>query len=235
AHVFRTLKFDDFEVRLSLHDAKSDKFAGDPEVWARAENTLRKVMTELKFPFVEAEGEAAFYGPKVDFIVKDCIGRKWQLGTVQLDYVLPERFKLEYIGADNKPHRPVMIHRAPFGSFERFTGVLIEHFGGNFPLWLAPVQVAVLPITSDQMEYARGILEKLKGAGLRGTLDDTNEKVGKKIREAELQKIPAMFVVGKKEAESGSVSLRRHGEGDKGSSSLDSAIAQLLQEVAERR
>ncbi len=232
AHVFRTLKFDDFEVRLSLHDPKSDKFAGDPEVWKKAEETLRKVLTEMKFPFVEAAGEAAFYGPKVDFIVKDCIGRKWQLGTVQLDYVLPERFKIEYIGADNKPHRPVMIHRAPFGSFERFTGVLIEHFGGNFPLWLAP---AVLPITTDAGDYARGVVEKLKAAGLRATLDDSNEKIGKKIREAETQKIPVMFVIGRKEAESGSVAVRRHGLGDQGVKSLQDALAELSAEVAERR
>ncbi len=235
AHVFRTLKFDDFEVRLSLHDPNSDKFAGDPTVWMKAEEILRRVMTEIKFPFIEAKGEAAFYGPKVDFIVKDCIGRKWQLGTVQLDYVLPERFKLEYIGADNKPHRPVMIHRAPFGSFERFTGVLIEHFAGNFPLWLAPVQVAILPITSDQNEYARAIAAQLKTAGLRPAIDETSEKIGRKIREAETQKIPAMFVIGKKEAEAQSVALRRHGKGDQGVVPIESAIEGLAAEVASRR
>ncbi len=233
--VFRTLQFNDFEVRLSLHDPESDKYAGGKEIWMRAEDTIRRVMIEMDFPFVEAKGEAAFYGPKVDFIVRDCIGRKWQLGTVQLDYVLPERFELEYIGSDNKPHQPVMIHRAPFGSMERFTGVLIEHFAGNFPLWLAPVQVAVLPITSDQIEYADKVAEKLKAAGLRATVDRSSEKIGRKIRAAELDKIPAMLVVGKKEAESGAVALRRHGKGDQGVAPLDLIVEQLGAEVTERR
>jgi len=235
AHTFRTLKFDDFEVRLSLHDPKSDKFGGDAAVWKRAEDTLRGVMTEMKFPFVEAKGEAAFYGPKVDFIVRDCIGRKWQLGTVQLDYFLPERFKLEYIGADNKGHRPVMIHRAPFGSLERFTGVLIEHFAGNFPLWLAPTQAIVLPIAEDQVGYANQIVQRLKDAGIRPALDASNEKIGKKIREAELMKIPVMLVVGRKEAENESVALRRHGQGDLGSVKVEKVIADLVEEMRSRR
>lgn len=233
--VFRTLKFEDYRVRLSLHDPASDKFAGDPETWNRAEEVLRKVMNDLNFPYEEARGEAAFYGPKVDFIVRDVIGRKWQLGTVQLDYVLPERFELEYIGRDNQPHRPIMIHRAPFGSMERFTGVLIEHFAGNFPLWLAPVQVAVLPITSEQNDYGARVMERLRGAGLRATLDRSSEKIGRKIRDAEVQKIPVMLVLGRKEAEAGEVSVRRHGQGDQGSQALEAILEQLGEEVRERR
>ena len=234
-HVLRTLKLDDFEVYLCLRDPKSDKFAGQEATWDHAEGILRRVLEELEFPFTEAPGEAVFYGPKVDFMVKDCIGRKWQLGTVQLDYVLPERFELEYIGPDNKPHRPVMIHRAPFGSMERFIGVLIEHFAGNFPLWLSPVQVAVLPITSGQDDYARRVMTHLTERGLRVILDDSTEKIGRKIRNAEVQKIPAMFVVGRKEAESESVALRRHGKGDLGVRKLEAAIEDLCAEAAERR
>jgi len=222
--VFRTLKFEDVVVRLSLHDPDSDKFAGDPAVWEKAENTIRKVMDDLGFPYIEARGEAAFYGPKVDFVVKDCIGRSWQLGTVQLDYVLPERFDLEYVGPDNQMHRPVMIHRAPFGSLERFCGVLIEHFAGNFPLWLAPVQVAVLPITSEQIEYARQVVARLAEAGLRADLDGSSEKIGRKIRNAEVKKVPVMLVLGRRESENTEVALRRHGSGDHGTQGLEEAV-----------
>jgi threonyl-tRNA synthetase len=234
-HVFKTLKFEDYRVRLSLHDPTSDKFAGDPETWKHAEDVIRKVMRDLDFPFEEAQGEAAFYGPKVDFIVRDVIGRKWQLGTVQLDYILPERFGLEYIGADNQPHRPIMIHRAPFGSMERFTGVLIEHFAGNFPLWLSPVQAAVLPITSDLNDYGREVLAALRAAGIRASLDSGNEKIGRKIRDAEVQKVPAMLVLGRKEADARTVALRRHGQGDLGTVGLAEAVVALAQEVRERR
>ena len=233
--VFSKLKFEDVEIRLSLHDAAREKFAGDPAVWSQAEATLRRVLRESGVPHAEAPGDAAFYGPKVDFLVRDCLGRRWQLGTVQLDYVLPERFELEYIGPDNQPHRPVMIHRAPFGSFERFVGVLIEHFAGNFPLWLAPVQVAVLPITSGQDDYGRRALAELTAASLRAQLDASKEKIGRKIREAETAKIPVMFVLGRKEAESGTVALRRHGQGDLGTRPLAEAIASIRTEALERR
>jgi threonyl-tRNA synthetase len=167
-------------------------------------------------------------------MVRDAIGRRWQLGTVQLDYNLPQRFELEYIGADNQPHRPVMIHRAPFGSLERFVAVLIEHYAGNFPLWLAPVQVAVLPIADAQLDYARKVLAQCKAAGLRAELDESNEKIGRKIAIAETQKIPAMFVVGKKEAESDQVSVRRHGQGDTGAAPTAEAIGELARHMRER-
>jgi threonyl-tRNA synthetase len=232
-HIFSTLKLE-YQVRLSLHDPASEKFAGDPETWSRAEALLRRVMDDMQFPYEEAAGEAAFYGPKLDFIVRDVIGRKWQLGTVQLDYVLPERFGLEYIGPDNQPHRPVMIHRAPFGSMERFTGLLIEHYAGNFPIWLAPVQVAVLPITDEQMEYGRRVLAQLKARGLRATLDASSEKIGRKIRNAEVQKIPVMLVIGRKEAEGEAVALRRHGQGDQGTVALTAVIDSLAAEARER-
>ncbi len=233
--VFTTLGMNDYRVRVSLRDPASDKYVGAAENWDKAEAACRAAAATLGAPFVEAEGEAAFYGPKIDFIVRDVIGREWQLGTVQVDYNLPERFELEYIGADNQPHRPVMIHRAPFGSLERFVGVLIEHFAGNFPLWLAPVQAAVLPITDGQIDYARGLVERLRDAGVRAELDETSEKIGKKIRAAELRKIPAMLVVGAKEAEAGQVALRRHGKGDQGTLAFEEALAALLGEVRERR
>jgi threonyl-tRNA synthetase len=176
-------------------------------------------------------GEAAFYGPKLDFMVRDAIGRKWQLGTIQVDYQLPERFELEYVGADNQKHRPVMIHRAPFGSLERFTAVLIEHCAGNFPTWLAPTQVAVLAITDHQNEYARSIYAALEDAGLRPYLDDRSEKIGKKIRESEVQKIPYMLLVGQKEAEEQTVSVRKHGAGDQGSMLLTDFLDMIRAEI----
>jgi len=184
--------------------------------------------------YTEQAGEAAFYGPKIDFIVKDCIGRDWQLGTIQVDYNLPERFELEYIGADNQPHRPVMIHRAPFGSMERFIGILIEHFAGAFPLWLSPVQAAVLPVSEKTAEYARQVADKLKAAGLRVELDDSPEKIGSKIRRAQLDKVPYMLVVGPKEAEAGTVAVRERAAGDIGAMPLDGLIARLAEEVRTR-
>ena len=233
--VFKTFDFQNVRVLLSLRNADVEKYAGDPAKWDLAEGQLREVLESMDMDFTTEPGEAAFYGPKVDFMVKDVLGREWQLGTVQLDYVLPERFELEYIGADNHPHRPVMIHRAPFGSLERFIGILIEHFAGNFPLWLAPIQVAVLPITDRQNEYAADVMTRLRQAGLRAQLDDTREKIGKKIRNAEVSKIPVMFILGGKEAEAGTVALRRHGKGDLGSVGLEKAVAQIQSEVAQRR
>ncbi len=232
--IFATLGMNDYRVRVGLRDPDSSKYVGNPANWDKAEAACRNAARSLGVAFSEEPGEAAFYGPKIDFVVKDVIGRDWQLGTVQVDYNLPERFDLEYIGADNQPHRPVMIHRAPFGSMERFVGVLIEHFAGNFPLWLAPEQVAVLPITENQVEYGRQVVEKLKAAGVRAVIDESSEKIGKKIRTAELEKIPVMFVIGAKEAEAGQVALRRHGKGDQGVQGLDDAIAALKKTIAER-
>jgi threonyl-tRNA synthetase len=233
--VFGTLGMTDYRVRVGLRDPDSTKYVGRAENWDKAETACRAAARSLGVEFIEEPGEAAFYGPKIDFVVKDVIGRSWQLGTVQVDYNLPERFDLEYVGPDNKPRRPVMIHRAPFGSMERFVGVLIEHFAGAFPLWLAPVQVAVLPISEKQEDYARAVAEKLKAAGIRATLDESSDKIGKKIRAAELQKIPVMFVCGAKEAEAEQVAVRRHGKGDLGVQSLDTTIESLKTEITERR
>jgi threonyl-tRNA synthetase len=207
-------------------------------VWQRAEETLEKVCRSMNLPHLEIErGEAAFYGPKADFVVTDCLGREWQLGTVQLDYTLPseERFALEYVGADNQPHRPVMIHRAPFGSMERFVGVLIEHFAGAFPLWLAPEQVRVLTVSEKSEAYGREIEQKLRAAGLRTTGDYRAEKLGSKIRDAQLELIPYMFVVGPRDAEQGTVSVRDRIAGDLGALPLAAAIDKLQAEVASKQ
>ena len=232
--VFKTLGFTDVQIRLSKHDPNSPKFAGNKEVWLQAEQEIREVLTEMKMDFVEAAGEAAFYGPKVDFLVRDVIGRKWQLGTVQLDYVLPERFQIEYTGSDNRPHRPVMIHRAPFGSMERFMGILIEHFGGAFPLWLSPVQVAVLPISEKFNKYAEEVIAALKEDGLRVQADLSPDKIGAKIRDASLQKVPYQLILGEKEATAGQVSVRALGAGDQGSMSLTEFVQRCRQEIATR-
>jgi threonyl-tRNA synthetase len=230
------LGLSDYRVRLSKSDPNDPKYQGAAgEIWRRAEDDIRSVLDEMKLPYDEALGEAAFYGPKADFIVKDCIGRPWQLGTVQLDYVLPERFGLEYIGADNQPHRPVMIHRAPLGSMERFMGILIEHFAGAFPLWLAPEQVRVLPISDKVADYARHVLARLLEKGFRATLDLRAEKIGAKIRDAQLEKIPAMLVVGVKEAENQAVSFRDRVDGDQGAIPLDEALVRLESERDSRR
>lgn len=233
--VFTTLGMGDYRVRVGLRDPDSSKYVGKAENWDKAEAACRAAARSLGVPFSEEAGEAAFYGPKIDFVVRDVIGRSWQLGTVQVDYNLPERFELEYYGPDNKPRRPVMIHRAPFGSMERFVGVLIEHFAGKFPLWLAPVQVAVLPISDKQLDYARRVAEDLRAAGLRAMVDESSDKIGKKIREAEMAKIPVMFVCGAREAEATNVAVRRHGKGDVGTNTLTSAIEALRAEVAQRR
>lgn len=209
-HILGTLQMNDYRVRLSLRDKDySDaKYVGTVENWKLAEQALREVLAENGFDYIEAENEAAFYGPKIDFIVRDVIGRDWQLGTVQVDYNLPERFDLSYTGADNKPHRPIMIHRAPFGSMERFTGLLIEHFAGKFPTWLAPEQVRVLPISDKVADFAETVRKSLAAKGVRVTLDDAPDKIGAKIRNARLERVPYMVVVGQREAEQGLVSVR---------------------------
>ncbi|MFO0959398.1 MAG: threonine--tRNA ligase [Isosphaeraceae bacterium] len=221
----------DYKLRLSKSDPDDPKYQGAAgDLWRRAENDIREVLLETGLPFEEAPGEAAFYGPKADFIVKDCLGRQWQLGTVQLDYVLPARFGIEYIGPDNKPHRPVMIHRAPLGSMERFMGILIEHFAGAFPLWLAPEQVRVLPISDKVADYAGTVLKQLLAAGLRAAIDSRPEKIGAKIRDAQLEKIPVMLVVGQKEAEANQVAYRDRLKGDLGAIPLEEAVARLKAE-----
>ena len=222
------LGFEDYTAQISVRDPKTpEKYIGDPANWDRAEQEIMEAAAEKGLITTVVEGEAAFYGPKLDFMVKDALKRSWQLGTIQVDYNLPERFELEYIGSDNQRHRPVMIHRAPFGSFERFIGVLIEHLAGNFPLWLAPEQVAVLPISDKYVEYADKVSGFLKQRGFRSFADDRNEKIGKKIRDAELMKIPYMLVVGEKEAAADEVSVRRHGQGDVGTLTLGSFVERL--------
>ncbi len=232
--VLGTLKMEDFRVRVGLRDPDSDKYVGDPANWDKAEDVLRKAAATLGKPFTEEPGEAAFYGPKIDFVVKDVIGREWQLGTVQVDYNLPERFELSYIGADNEKHQPVMIHRAPFGSMERFVGVLIEHFAGHFPTWLAPEQVRVLPISEKFNDYGAQIVAKLKAEGVRVKLDDTSEKVGAKIRLAQLAKVPYMLVAGAKEQEASQVSVRHRNRGDEGAKPVDEVVAGIVAEIRQR-
>ena len=226
----------DYRVQLSLRDSKNkDKYVGSDAGWDQAEGTLRNVLKSMDIPFSEQEGEAAFYGPKTDFMVKDCIGREWQLGTVQLDFNLPERFQLEYTGADNRAHRPVMIHRAPFGSMERFVGMLIEHFAGAFPLWLAPEQLRICPVTDGANEYAKQVETQMRAEGFRVTTDTRSAKVNSKIRDAQLDLIPYMLVVGPKDQAAGAVSLRdRIGGADLGMLPMAEAIAKLKQETTER-
>ncbi len=217
-YIFKTLKFDNFTAQISLRDpANKEKYIGDDEVWEKAERAIIEASAERGLKTISEIGEAAFYGPKLDFMVKDAIGRKWQLGTIQVDYNLPERFQLEYTGADNKKHRPIMIHRAPFGSMERFVAVLIEHTAGKFPLWLTPEQFIILPISEKYEGYAKQVLAKLESLDLRGSIDNRNEKTGKKIRDAEIAKIPFMLIVGEKEEASNMLSVRKHTEGDLGS------------------
>ena len=232
--VLTTLGMDNYRVRVGLRDPDGNKFTGDPAQWDKAEAACRAAAATLGVPFTEEPGEAAFYGPKIDFVVKDVIGREWQLGTVQVDYVLPVRFDLHYIGADNSKHRPVMIHRAPFGSMERFTGVLIEHFAGHFPAWLAPEQVRVLTISEKSESFATEALAQLKSANIRATLDNSPEKVGAKIRNAQLQRIPYMLVIGEKEAAIQSVSVRHAKKGDLGVKPLAEFIPEITREIASR-
>ncbi|MEX0820607.1 MAG: threonine--tRNA ligase [Rhodothermales bacterium] len=233
--VLGALDFTDFKAQISLRDPDNkEKYQGDDAKWNFAEQSIREAAREMGLEAVEEIGEAAFYGPKLDFMVKDALGREWQLGTVQLDYNLPERFELTYIGADDEKHRPVMIHRAPFGSLERFIGVLIEHCGGNFPTWLAPVQIAVVPVGQDFYPYAEEVAEKLRAHDLRADVDRRNEKVGYKIRSAEVQKVPVMLIVGEREMEDRTVSVRRHGEGEQDTVSVDAFVDRIRQEIADQ-
>lgn len=220
-HVFKSLGFDNYTAQVSLRDPENKaKYIGSDENWKLAEAAIIEAAEEKELPTVVEYGEAAFYGPKLDFMVRDALGRKWQLGTIQVDYNLPERFELEYTGSDNQKHRPVMIHRAPFGSLERFVAVLIEHCGGNFPLWLSPEQYIILPISEKYEEYAKKVSEELNNSDIRGLIDFRDEKIGRKIRDAEVKKLPYMLIIGEKEMEEGKVSVRKHGEGDLGSMTL---------------
>jgi threonyl-tRNA synthetase len=231
-YVLKALSFDDFTAQISLRDPNNkEKYIGEDELWDRAEREIKEAADERGLETTSVIGEAAFYGPKLDFMVRDALGRQWQLGTIQVDYTLPERFELEYIGADNKKHRPVMIHRAPFGSIERFVALLIEHCAGNFPVWLTPDQIAVLAISEKYEDYAKKVFENLKEVDIRGVLDNRDEKIGRKIRDAEIKKIPYMIIVGEKEQELNQVAVRRHGEGDLGVMSLDDFIKLFNEEV----
>ena len=232
--VFGAFDMKDYRVRLGLREPGSDKYVGRAEDWDRAEAACRDAAKTLGVPYTEEPGEAAFYGPKIDFVVRDVIGREWQLGTVQVDFQLPERFDLHYTGPDNKPHRPVMIHRAPFGSMERFVGVLIEHFAGAFPLWLAPEQVRILPISDKFAAYADEVVAALRAAGVRAVVDTSQDKLGAKIRLALIEKVPYMIVVGGKEAESRQVSVRSRKAGDEGSKPLEEFVERIKQEIGER-
>ena len=232
--VLGTLGMADYTVRLSLRDPDSDKYIGESENWDKAEAALREAVKVMGVDAIEEPGEAAFYGPKIDFVVKDVIGRDWQLGTVQVDYNLPERFDLSYIGSDNKPHRPVMIHRAPFGSLERFTGLLIEHFEGKFPTWLAPEQVRVLPISQQFNDEAQKVVDQLAEVGVRVKLDGSGDKVGAKIRLARLDRVPYMLVLGAREVENNQVSVRHRDREDLGTQSVDDFVANIQKEISER-
>lgn len=224
-YVFESLGFEDFTAQISLRDPENkQKYIGADEAWEKAESAIVEAAAEKELSTVTELGEAAFYGPKLDFMVKDALGRKWQLGTIQVDYSLPDRFELEYTGSDNQKHRPVMIHRAPFGSLERFVAVLIEHCAGEFPLWLTPDQVAILPISEKYADYAQNLYKVLESEDITGFIDHRDEKIGRKIRDAEVKKIPIMLIVGEKEQESGQVAVRRHGEGDAGSFTIDDFI-----------
>lgn len=232
-HVFRSLGFENYTAQVSLRDPENrEKYIGADHLWERAEREIQEAADERGLQTVAVKGEAAFYGPKLDFMVRDALGRSWQLGTIQVDYNLPDRFELEYVGSDNQKHRPVMIHRAPFGSLERFVAVLIEHCAGNFPLWLAPDQIAVLPISERFNDYATRVYDALKAEDIRGVLDDRDEKIGRKIRDAETRKIPFMLIVGEREAAENRVSVRKHGQGDQGSVSLDEFVRNFKVECA---
>ena len=233
-YIFKALKFENYEAQISLRDPQhKEKYIGSDENWHLAEQAIIEACAEKGLNARTELGEAAFYGPKLDFMVKDAIGRRWQLGTIQVDYNLPERFELEYTGADNAKHRPVMIHRAPFGSMERFVAVLLEHTAGRFPLWLAPDQVAVLPISEKFNDYARRVAEELEQADVRAYIDDRSEKIGRKIRDTELKRVPYMLIVGEKEAENAEVSVRKQGEGDKGSMKIATFAKLIADEVSE--
>jgi threonyl-tRNA synthetase len=230
-YVFGSLGFENFTAQISLRDKENrEKYIGSDENWERAEQAIIQAAKEKNLNTVTEYGEAAFYGPKLDFMVKDALGRSWQLGTIQVDYNLPERFELSYTGSDNKPHRPVMIHRAPFGSMERFIAILLEHTGGNFPLWLTPEQVIILPISEKYEKYAKKVLNLLEISDIRATIDNRNEKIGRKIRDAEVGKVPYMIIIGEKEADNGMVSVRKHKEGDLGSFTVDDFVQFIKKE-----
>ncbi len=231
--VFKIFGFENYEAQISLHDPKdTEKYIGSPEIWAESENAIREACKEKGLEAREEIGEAAFYGPKLDFMVKDAIGRRWQLGTIQVDYNLPQRFRLEYTAEDNSKKTPVMIHRAPFGSLERFTAVLIEHTAGHFPLWLTPDQVSILPISEKYNDYARKVAAQLDAAGVRALIDDRNEKIGRKIRDNELKRVPYMVVVGEKEAADGTVAMRKQGGGEQATMSVADFAKRINDEVA---
>lgn len=234
-YIFKTLDFKDFTAQVSVRDPKDhSKYIGAEENWEKAEQSIIEAAKEKELNYVIEEDEAAFYGPKLDFMVRDAIGRKWQLGTIQVDYNLPERFELEFTGSDNQKHRPVMIHRAPFGSMERFVAVLTEHCAGNFPMWLTPEQVAILPVSEKYNEAAEELSKKLNNSDIRALVDDRNEKIGRKIRDNELKKIPYMLIYGEKEIESQSLAVRKHGEGDLGTMPVDKFIEHVQNEVQEQ-
>ncbi len=231
-YIFKALKFENYEAQISLRDPEhKEKYIGSDENWHKAEQAIIEACAEKGINARTELGEAAFYGPKLDFMVKDAIGRRWQLGTIQVDYNLPERFELEYTGRDNAKHRPVMIHRAPFGSMERFVAVLLEHTAGHFPLWLAPEQAVIIPVSDKYLDYARKVKEELEAADIRLDIDDRNETLGRKIRDNQLKKVPYMLVVGEKEAENGEVSVRKPGQGDLGSMKIANFAALLTEEV----
>lgn len=232
--IFKALDFKDFITQISLKDPNNkEKYIGSDENWEKAQQAIIEVAQESGLEYIIEEGEAAFYGPKMDFMVRDALGRKWQLGTIQVDYNLPERFELEYTGSDNEKHRPIMIHRAPFGSMERFVAVLLEHCAGNFPVWLTPEQAIILPISDKYQDYAKKVLDLLKNSEIRGLIDERSEKAGRKIRDAEVRKIPYMLIVGEKEEETGTVSVRKHGQGDLGTFSIADFISMVQHEVSE--
>jgi len=232
-YVFKSLGFEDYTAQISLRDREDrTKYIGDDAAWEKAENAIIEAVGEKELNTETVYGEAAFYGPKLDFMVRDALGRKWQLGTIQVDYNLPERFELEYVGSDNKKHRPVMIHRAPFGSLERFVAVLIEHCAGDFPLWLTPDQVAILPISEKFADYAQEVYKLLESEDITGSVDNRDEKIGRKIRDAEVKKIPIMLIVGEKEQENRGIALRRHGQGDIGTMSIDDFVDYFNKEKA---
>ncbi|MBP7678946.1 MAG: threonine--tRNA ligase [Bacteroidales bacterium] len=232
--IFKALDFKDYITQISLRDpANTEKYIGSDENWEKAQNAIIEVAKETGLNYEIVEGEAAFYGPKMDFMVRDALGRKWQLGTIQVDYNLPERFEMEYTGSDNEKHRPIMIHRAPFGSMERFVAVLLEHCAGNFPLWLTPEQVIILPISEKFTEYGKKVITLLQNSDIRALIDERSEKAGRKIRDAEIRKIPYMLIVGEKEEEGGTVSVRRHGQGDMGALPVEEFINLVKNEVEE--
>jgi threonyl-tRNA synthetase len=234
-YTFNSLGFTEYTAQVSLRDkSNKTKYIGSDENWDIAENSIREAAAEKGLITVEEEGEAAFYGPKLDFMVRDALGRKWQLGTIQVDYNLPERFELEYVDSDNSRKRPVMIHRAPFGSMERFIAVLLEHCGGNLPLWLAPTQVKVLPISEKFQPYAHEVAKELKAKNIRAEVDERLEKIGKLIRDTELEKVPYMLVIGEKEMNDRTVAVRRHGKGDQGVVSIEAFAEQVKEEVDSR-